>query len=356
MEIVRLAGPPGVGKTTVAWMLAKADAAAGVPVAFVDIDQLGMCYPAPVGDSDRWLLKEKALRRLASVYATVGVARLIVSGVASPDVPPPSNVDYPTHSVWLDAVESARRERLAERGWAVEEVDEVAASGSAASARADAGWRRVDTHEHTPQQSVEAVRAVLASSSAQRSGVRNPHSPARSEIARALWLSGPRVVGTSTIGWAVASDAWGSGRRTGFIDVEQLGFVWNVQRAAGASNAGELGRVFAEAGAADLVIVAPLGAGAAEGRRSLGAASFVEVRVAADEIARRERIASRREGHGPVLAGDSVYAASDEMIEAVTSDGEARSGTPLGPDEHLLETSRLSAADAAARLRAIARW
>lgn len=48
-----------MGKSTLAWMLAQADAAAGAPVAFVDIDQLGMCYPAPIGDADRWQLKEK---------------------------------------------------------------------------------------------------------------------------------------------------------------------------------------------------------------------------------------------------------------------------------------------------------
>lgn len=356
MEIVRLAGPPGVGKTTVAWMLAQADAAAGVPVAFVDIDQLGICYPARVDDAERWLLKEKALRRLAPAYAMAGAARLIVSGVAPPGAPPPLNDTYPTHSIWLDAVERARRERLAKRGWAEEEVDIVAAQGSEHSARAHEGWRRVDTHARTPRQLVDEIRAVLAMSSGRMSGARSAHSPVQADVARALWLSGPRVVGTSTIGWAVASDAWGAGRRTGFIDVEQLGFVWNVRRAVGASNAGELGRVFAEAGAADLVIVAPLGAGAAEVRGSLGAASFVEVRVAADETARRERIASRREGHGPMLAGDRVYAASDETIEVVISDGAARSATLLGPDEHVLETSRLSVADAAARLRAIARW
>lgn len=356
MEIVRLAGPPGVGKTTVAWMLAQSDATAGVPVAFVDIDQLGMCYPAPVDDADRWLLKEKALRRLAPAYAMAGAARLIVSGVASPDAPPPLNDDYPTHSIWLDVVESARRERLVERGWAVEKVDEVAALGSEESARADAGWRRVDTHERTPRQSVDDVRALLATSSARTSGARSIHSPIPSGIARALWLSGPRVVGTSTIGWTVASEAWSAGRRTGFIDVEQLGFAWNLQRTVGALNAGELGRVFAEADAAEVVIVAPLGADAAEARRLLGAASFIEVRVAADETARRERIRSRRDGRGPVLAGDSAYAASDAMIEAITSGGAARSRTPLRSDEHLLDTSRLSAADAAARLRAIARW
>lgn len=96
--------------------------------------------------------------------------------------------------------------------------------------------------------------------------------------------------------------------------------------------------------------MAPLSADVAETRRLLGAATFIEVRVAADDAARRERIRSRRDGRGPVLAGDSVYAASDAMIEAITSDSAARSSTSLRPDEYLLDTSRLSATAAAARL------
>ena len=208
-----------------------------------------MCYPAPIGDADRWQLKEKALRRLAPAYALAGAARLIVSGVPSPDVPPPLNDDYPTYSIWLDAVECARRERLIERGWAVETADEVAALGSEESARADAAWHRVDTHECTARQSVDEVQSLLAASSPRISDTRSSiQQPIPSEITRALWLSGPRVVGTSTIGWAVTDEAWSAGRHTGFIDVEQLGFAWNVQRTVGASNAGELGRVFAEAG------------------------------------------------------------------------------------------------------------
>lgn len=356
MEIVRLAGTPGSGKTTAGWLMARADAVAGLPVAFIDMDQLGMCYPAPEGDADRWMLKERALRRIAPTYEKVGAARLIVAGVASPELPPPLNSDYPTHSFWLDAPENTRRKRLAERGWTEEETARVAALGSAESARADANWVRVDTHGRTASQSMDDIRNLLTAPLFQLGGEPDWDSRILSDPPRALWLSGPRVVGTSTIGWAVARGAWSTGRRTGFMDVGQLGFAWNVRRAVGATNAGELGRVFAEAGATDLVIVAPLGAEASEARGRLSAARLTEVRVTANASARCERIRSRREGRGPVLAGDDVFAASDASIETMFAAGAAQAAEPLHRGEHLLDTSRLSPVDAAVRLRAIAEW
>lgn len=351
MEIVRLAGPRGVGKTTLAWRLAQADAVAGRPVAFVDIDQLGMCYPAPDGDSGRWLLKEKALRRLALRYAAANVARLIVSGVALPDMPAPLNGDYPTHSIWLEAPEDTRQERLAERGWAAEDVARVAAIGSNESSRADTDWLRVDTHDQTPSQTIAKIRSLLATSPAEMSGDHDTDAHVPPDAFRALWLSGPRVVGTSTIGWAVAKKAWDAGQRTGFIDVRQLGFTWNVQRDVGASNAGALGHLFAEAGATDLVFVAPLRACMGEASTLLGPATITRVRVAADQSSRFTRIQCRREGRGPVLGGDDVYAASDAVIEEITAIGVTDARTPLRTDEQRLDTSQLSPAEAAAELR-----
>jgi adenylylsulfate kinase-like enzyme len=52
-RLIWITGPSGVGKTTVAWRLWTRLKARGVPVAYVDIDQLGMCFPASCGRRDR---------------------------------------------------------------------------------------------------------------------------------------------------------------------------------------------------------------------------------------------------------------------------------------------------------------
>ncbi len=44
-SVLWLYGPAGVGKTTVGWEIFSRLTRTGVAAAFVDIDQLGMCYP-----------------------------------------------------------------------------------------------------------------------------------------------------------------------------------------------------------------------------------------------------------------------------------------------------------------------
>lgn len=47
MRILRLAGGPGVGKSTVAWEVARRLGDEGTPTGYVDIDQLGSAIPHP---------------------------------------------------------------------------------------------------------------------------------------------------------------------------------------------------------------------------------------------------------------------------------------------------------------------
>src|SRR4051794_14996156 len=77
-------GSPGVGKSTVAWQLYEDLAAGSFRCGYVDIDQLGMCYPASEDDADRHRLKGTVLAALLPNYAAAGVRALIVSGVLDP--------------------------------------------------------------------------------------------------------------------------------------------------------------------------------------------------------------------------------------------------------------------------------
>src|SRR5262245_14263534 len=81
LPVVWLYGPPGVGKTTVAWQLYRRASAVGRPVAFVDVDQLGMCYPEQDEDRGRHRLKARNVDAFRRNFAALGAEYLVVSGV-----------------------------------------------------------------------------------------------------------------------------------------------------------------------------------------------------------------------------------------------------------------------------------
>lgn len=159
MDLLRLAGAPGVGKSTTAWAVATRLAAEGVASGYVDTDQLGMCYPAPDDDPDRWALKERALARIAEQFSLAGIDRMIVSEVAWPDDPPPQIRGVSVQSLWLDATEQTRRDRLALRGDRDEQVVQFLSAGTAEAARVNSVWTRIDTDELSEADTVETVLA-----------------------------------------------------------------------------------------------------------------------------------------------------------------------------------------------------
>jgi hypothetical protein len=76
-----ITGPPGVGKTTVAGACADLLAERGMPCAYVDMDMLRWCYPAPPDDPFHMRL---GLRNLAAVWANcraAGAERLLLADI-----------------------------------------------------------------------------------------------------------------------------------------------------------------------------------------------------------------------------------------------------------------------------------
>ena len=81
IPLLIVTGPVGVGKTTVAYEVAKLLAAVELPHACIDMDTLRSCYPAPAGDRFNVAL---GLRNLAAIWANcraVGATHLIVADV-----------------------------------------------------------------------------------------------------------------------------------------------------------------------------------------------------------------------------------------------------------------------------------
>ncbi len=78
IEIVVIAGPAGVGKTTVANELSVQLRGDGVRHAVVDTDALDDIFPVP---EEQWRLTERHLAFVWQSYRELGIRRLILTGV-----------------------------------------------------------------------------------------------------------------------------------------------------------------------------------------------------------------------------------------------------------------------------------
>lgn len=216
MDLLRLAGAPGVGKSATAWAIAQQLAREGVRCGYVDIDQLGMCYPPPDDDPDRWTLKERALAAVAAEFRLAGVDRLVVSGVALPGDPPGRIDGISVQSIWLDASEMTRRDRLGRRGASESQLEQYLTAGTAEAALVESSWERLSTDDRSLDETVDEVLSRWHPDDATSSRPARPFVSATAVAGRVLWVTGPRLAGASRIGWEIASGEWTAGRRTGF--------------------------------------------------------------------------------------------------------------------------------------------
>ncbi|MDR2999246.1 MAG: AAA family ATPase, partial [Microbacterium sp.] len=83
-DVLWLCGPPGVGKSTVAWQLFAELAGTGVRVAFADTDQLGMCHPAADENQGRQRVKLQNAHAMIPNYRAAGARCAIINGVVDP--------------------------------------------------------------------------------------------------------------------------------------------------------------------------------------------------------------------------------------------------------------------------------
>ncbi|KJQ53749.1 Adenylyl-sulfate kinase [Microbacterium sp. SA39] len=343
MDLLRLAGVPGVGKSTVAWAIAQQLAADGVRLGYVDIDQLGMCYPGPDGDTDRWQLKETALALIAARFAVAGAERLIVSGVADPAEALSGN-GHPTVALWLDADEATRRERLAPRGWTSAQLENALAVGSRETRDAYASWARIPTDGHSVEETAATVLARWGAGVAEAAPARTVEAAS----GRVIWLTGPRCAGASMVGWEIASARWEKGERTGFIDAAQLGFRWNIDHEVGAGNVAALHRLFSGAGARTTIVAAPFEIAPSDVRAAFPGADVLFVRLHADASTTRDRVRRRVGGDGPRVIGDDLIGASREVVEGVVATAMRQRQEPLREGEVLVETTGSTVAEVAA--------
>jgi hypothetical protein len=328
-------GPSGVGKSVTSWRLFEDLAADGVACAYVDIDQLGMCYPALEADPGRDRLKGRVLAGIADSYAAAGCERLVVSGV----------VDHALMGWYADRLaahdlsmcrltvgEGELTRRLTVRGvddeWVADALEE--ARDLDAAALPDAV---VDTSEGSVADVAAAVRSALAGASRTvGSGAPDDGVPAASEVrTSALWVTGHTAVGASSVGFGIFMSL--GDETTAYVDLQQVGFARGISVGdLRFVNAAIAWRCFRAAGAQRLVVSGRLES-PPERERLAEAIAPTRLRVVgltADETSYVARVAARGRGEAPQLAGDTLVGAAPEQLRAVAARAWAEQQRGLG--------------------------
>lgn len=75
-----LIGAMGTGKSDTSFHVFSRMYRAGIPTARLDLDDLGMCHPAPADDPHNFVVKAEAMGAAWRVFASHGARCLVVSG------------------------------------------------------------------------------------------------------------------------------------------------------------------------------------------------------------------------------------------------------------------------------------
>jgi len=75
-----LCGPAGVGKSSVGYAIFQLVYRSGVKLAYVDLDQVGLCYPSPADDPHNHRVKAQNLGVVCPTYQAAGARCLIAVG------------------------------------------------------------------------------------------------------------------------------------------------------------------------------------------------------------------------------------------------------------------------------------
>jgi hypothetical protein len=266
MQVWWVHGPSGVGKSVTSWRLFEDLGTSDVACGYVDVDQLGMCYPERDGDSQRHLLKGRVLAGISGSYAAVGCERLVVSGVADPALMgwyADRLAAYDLRFCRLSADDAVLTGRLEARGVGSDWVDDALEE-----ARELDGARLlhpvVDTAGSPVAGVAAAVRTALEGGRAAivTAGPDRVEPASAGDVASALCVTGPTAVGKSAVAWALFMRLLEQDTMA-YLDLEQMGFTRGIAGTAThglrAANAGIAWECFRAAGARRLVLNGFLG-------------------------------------------------------------------------------------------------
>jgi len=232
LSLLWLCGPPGAGKSAVGWALYAGLGRSGARAGFADIDQLGMCLPAPPGDPERYLLKARNASAVASNFRAAGCAAAVVNGSLGPapgfwpGAVPGSHLT----TCRLRASPDELRRRLTSRR---EGPDFVAAALRQAEEldRTSFADACVGTDGMTIAEVARLVRERCGGWPPERVGSdvgpmpTGEAAPAASADGDVLLVCGATGAGKSAAGFEVFLRQLRAGGAAAYIDLDQLGFI-----------------------------------------------------------------------------------------------------------------------------------
>jgi hypothetical protein len=335
LSVLWLCGPPGAGKSAAGWALYAGLARYGVRAGFADIDQLGMCLPAPPDDPERYRLKERNLSVVAGNFGAVGCDAVIVSGDLGPS-PGISSGTVPGASLTicrLRASPGELRRRLTSRR---EGPDFVAGALRQAEEldRTSFADACVGTDGLTVAEVARLVRERYGGWPPERvaGAGADDIAPAVGADGDVLLVCGATGVGKSAAGFEVFLRQLRAGLAAAYIDLDQIGFISPVPandpggHRLRARNLADLWRAYHAAGARRLVLSGPVPdeSAAAVYAGALPAARVTVCRLHAGSAELARRISRRGQGLSWAQPGDPLIGQPEAHLRLVAAEAAAQ--------------------------------
>lgn len=317
VPVLWLCGPPGVGKTAVAWEVYTRLIRERRAPAYVDVDQVGICHPSPGDDPARHRLKAQNVGALRANVGAAGARCLVVSGVVDarrgPEFDRVGGEDIAVCRLRADPAELVAR--LAGRRGSTAQPDAALRDGELLDQSTFTDWC-VDTTALSVDEVANRVCAQIGDWPCVTSGTGAGWSwlppgaggePGPSDV---LWLCGPTGIGKSTIGFNAYLAVRRSGVPTAYVDVDQLGFCATkpTDHVLRARNLAALSANFGSVRARALVVVGPI-ANRSEAmvyEHAMPTTTFTWCRLHANHAEHVRRLLSRRQGGSWPQPGDPL--------------------------------------------------
>ena len=319
IPLLWLCGPSGVGKTTVGWQLFSRLTRSGIRIGYLDIDQLGLCYPAPESDPERHHIKARNLSAMVASFEAAGADCVLVSGVVEEINGVRNYVDQiPQTALTLCRLRvdhDVLTKRLVSRGWASHQVD-AALRESEELDRSDFSDVCIDTNGLAVSEVIQRLCEKTGNWPALASSNRTSSASPELNITPGsiLWLCGTTGVGKSIVGWQIFEAVRRAGITAAFVDLEQIGFCRPIpdddpdNHRIKAHNLAALWQTFHASGARCLIVVGSVNHSDTVQiyRDKLPETTLTLCRLHAGAEQLSHRIMLRGQGLGPGIPGDEL--------------------------------------------------
>ncbi|WP_084464661.1 hypothetical protein [Microtetraspora fusca] len=345
-------------------------------MAFVDADQISLCYPMPEGMTHH--VRARNLAAMWPHFRQEGVQCLVLAGfVDTPEEVREYTALLPEAAFTLCRlrVDSAElKERFIGRGWRPELVEEAVAEAEALD-RSDYADMCMDTDGLAASETAQLIReraggwpGALPAATFLGFVDRRSHPPIAqvdtaptSTPVPVLWLRGATAVGKSTVGYEIFMQVYRTGVRAAYVDVKQIGALRPVadddvdSHRLKARNLAAIWAGYRVVGAQCLIVSGEADSddtvrGYAE---LLPGMALTVCRLHAGPATLSERVGRRGRGGGPATPGDELRGLDSDALHRIAERAarEAKALDRAGSGDLRVDTDGRSVKEVAADVR-----